>query len=198
MQEERKLDQQATVIDLLRHGEVTGGVCLRGSTDNPLSRQGWRQMDAAVDAASWDGIISSPLRRCSDFAQALADRLAIPLRLEARLRELHFGGWEGRTPAELMRTNPEALARFWQTPYLHPPPGGESLPAFERRVLKAWRTITQDYCGRRVLLITHSGVIRVIICHLRGLPPEALLSLEVPYASLQQVVVANTSDGSAQ
>lgn len=188
---ERNPDHGTIVIDLLRHGEVEGGVCLRGSTDDPLSRLGWRQMEAAVGAASWDFIISSPLRRCGDFAQALSGQLGIPLHWEARLRELHFGLWEGQTTETLMRTHPEALAKFWQAPYAHPPPGAESLQVFERRVLDAWRGITLTHGGRRVLVITHGGVIRVILRHVRGLPVDDLLRIDVPYASLHRVVVSH-------
>ena len=178
------------MIDLLRHGEVEGGVCFRGSTDDPLSREGWRQMEAAVGAASWDSIISSPLRRCADFAQALAGRLNIQLYLARRLQELHFGLWEGQSAAELMRAQPEALGKFWQAPQANPPPGGESLAVFERRVLHAWRRITQTHRGRRILVITHGGVIRVILRHVRRLPPDALGGIAVPHASLQRVFVS--------
>lgn len=190
MQGERNPDHGTSVIDLLRHGEVEGGACLRGSTNDPLSRLGWRQMEAAVGAASWDGIISSPLRRCGDFAHVLCVRLGIPLRLEARLRELHFGLWEGHTAEQLAHTHPEALAKFWQAPYAHPPPAAEPLHVFERRVLEAWRGITATRGGQRVLLITHGGVIRVILRHLRGLPVDDLLRIDVPYASLHRVVVS--------
>lgn len=182
-----------TVIDLLRHGEVEGGVCFRGSTDDPLSRQGWQQMDRAVGSTAWDGIISSPLRRCADFAQVLAQRRGIPLHLEGRLREVHFGLWEGRTAAALMQAEAEALAKFWQAPYTYPPPAAESLPRFERRVLDAWNDITHGRAGRRVLVITHGGVIRVILRQVRRLSPEHLLSIDVPHASLHRVLAANQS-----
>lgn len=191
-QEKYRLKRSATVIDLLRHGEVEGGACFRGSTDDPLSRAGWEQMEAAVSATTWECIVSSPLCRCADFARVLAARLDIPLRLDASLRELDFGQWEGQSAAELMQKHPQALAKFWQAPYDHPPPGAESLHLFEERVLAAWRDITHTHRGRRVLIITHGGVIRIILRQQRRLPPEVLLSIEVPHASLHRVVLANT------
>jgi hypothetical protein len=62
-----------TYIDLLRHGEVEGGVRFRGSTDHPLTAEGWAQMWAAVGTdIHWDRIVTSPLTRCADFARALS------------------------------------------------------------------------------------------------------------------------------
>jgi len=59
-----------TIIDLIRHGETISGHCYLGSTDSVLSESGWQQMRAAVlGQAPWDNIISSPLKRCRDFAE---------------------------------------------------------------------------------------------------------------------------------
>lgn len=186
---ETRVNPRTTIIDLLRHGEVEGGACFRGSTDDPLTPFGWQQMEKAVNGGSWDCIISSPLRRCRDFAQALAERVGISLHLDGRLREVCFGRWEGMTAAALMGICPEALAKFWQAPFAHPPPGAEPLHGFEQRVLNAWREITCIHCGRRVLIITHGGVIRAILRQVRDLPREELLAIEVGHASLQQVVL---------
>jgi len=62
-------EASTTVIDLLRHGDVEGGDVFRGSSDDPLSDDGWRQMqDALEDKSGWDVIITSPLQRCCEFA----------------------------------------------------------------------------------------------------------------------------------
>jgi len=80
---------------LLRHGETEGGARYWGRTDVPLSSRGWRQMRTAVTGRSWDLIVSSPLRRCATFAEALAEEIAVPCTLEGgELRRL--GGALGR------------------------------------------------------------------------------------------------------
>ena len=90
-------------LDLLRHGVTERGGGLRGSLDDELTAEGWAQMRAAVASAGpWQALVSSPLRRCAAFAEELAARLGLPLQLEADLRELHFGAWEGRSAADLM------------------------------------------------------------------------------------------------
>lgn len=168
-----------TLIALLRHGETAGGACFRGSTDDPLTPLGWRQMAAAVEGETWTRIVASPLKRCAEFAHELAARLAIPLELDERLCEMHFGAWEGRTAAELMESDGEALARFWRDPAACPPPGAERLHDFQARVLDAWRDLRQSADGGRVLLVAHGGTIRTIVCDVLGHPPERLLELEL-------------------
>ena len=63
---------QITTIDLLRHGEPIGGRRYRGHIDDPLSEYGWSEMWHAVSGETpWQQIITSPLRRCREFAEAL-------------------------------------------------------------------------------------------------------------------------------
>lgn len=168
-------------IDLLRHGETAGGARYRGVIDDPLTAAGWTQMWAAVDSdVRWEGVVSSPLARCAEFARALAKCRSLPLHIDARLRELDFGAWEGRTAAELMETEPDALTRFWQNPWNNGPPGGEPLGHLQSRVLAAWRDIVAQ--SRPVLVISHGGPIRVILCHVLGHPPEKFFETNVPHA----------------
>lgn len=147
-------------------------------------------MKRATQGRRWQRIISSPLRRCADFAQALARRQAIPLGLDKRLMEMDFGAWEGHTPAAVMAQDPDALARFWAAPHESPPPDGERLVDFEARVLAAWRDVVDGADHQRLLLITHGGVMRVLLCHLQGLPAAALLEIEVKHAALFAVRAA--------
>ena len=174
-----------TRVDLMRHGETEGGERYRGSTDDVLSPRGWEQMRAAVgEACPWTCIISSPLKRCAKFAAELAQRHALPLELDARLQEIHFGAWEGKTAAELLVSHPEQLARFWNDPLQNPPPGAEPLPHFEARVLAAWNEHLARQAGKQVLIITHGGPIRMIVGHMQGLSWLERLGMNVPHASV--------------
>lgn len=173
-------------IDLLRHGD-TGHTGFRGSLDDELAPLGWRQMEQATAGKEWDVVASSPRLRCAAFAQALAARYGLPLHLDERLAEMHFGAWEGKTAAELMQSDAGALQNFWHDPERYPPPQGERMEKFSARVLQAWGDIRQQHSGQRVLVVTHGGVIRRILCHTRGLPLGELLSLEVAHGSLHTV-----------
>jgi alpha-ribazole phosphatase len=172
-------------LDLLRHGETELGGGLRGSLDDALTEKGWAQMRAAVVAGGpWDRLISSPLQRCARFAAELGEQLNLPVQLENDLQELHFGAWEGQSAAALMETDAEALGLFWADPYAFTPPQGEPVSDFADRVLGAVARLHQAYAGERVLLISHGGVMRLLLAQARGLPRERLLNVEVAHASL--------------
>jgi alpha-ribazole phosphatase len=155
-----------------------------GSTDVALTQEGWQQMWTAVAGARWDRIVSSPLRRCREFAAALAERLDLPLFTDVRLRELHFGEWEGVSVAELMINQPEALRLFWKDPERHAPAGAEPLDAACARVLSYWHDASGDSTDVRVLAVTHGGPMRILRAELTALPRDRLLEIEVPYATL--------------
>ncbi len=179
-----------TRIDLLRHGEPRGGNRYRGSLDDPLSDTGWRQMRQTVgDHAPWQGVVTSPLRRCADFARSLGERLEIPVTVDERLREMSFGTWEGRTAAEIMRFDGDHLTRFWQNPLKNPPPQGEHLHTVHQRVTAAWQALIDGNPNRHLLLVAHGGVIRTIIAHALGISLEHLSRITVPYACLTRLHV---------
>ena len=172
-------------LDLLRHGETELGGGLRGSLDDALTANGWVQMRAAVAGQGpWDRLVSSPLQRCARFAEELGAALGLPVSLEKDLQELHFGAWEGQSAAALMDTDAEALGLFWADPYSFTPPEGEPVSDFSDRVLGAVARLHQAYAGERVLLISHGGVMRLLLARARGLPREQLLNVEAGHASV--------------
>ncbi|MHC8334987.1 alpha-ribazole phosphatase family protein [Pseudomonas sp. LB3P25] len=172
-------------LDLLRHGETELGGGLRGSLDDALTEKGWAQMRAAVvEQGPWDRLISSPLQRCARFAEELGEQLGLPVQLDKDLQELHFGAWEGQSAAALMDTDAEALGLFWADPYSFTPPQGEPVVDFSTRVLAAVERLHAAYAGERVLLISHGGVMRLLLAQARGLPREQLLNVEVGHGAL--------------
>jgi len=171
-------------LQMLRHGETTTSG-FRGSLDDGLTEHGWSQMRAAVATAGpWQRLVSSPLQRCARFAEQLAAERGLPLEQVADLRELHFGRWEGRTALQLMETDERGLGLFWEDPYAFTPPEGEPVQAFADRVFAALHRLQRDHDGERVLLITHAGVMRLVLAHARGLAPRQLLQVEVPHGAL--------------
>lgn len=172
-------------LDMLRHGETQGGTGFRGRLDDELSERGWRQLrEATAGVGGWQRVVSSPLRRCADFARQLAGERGLPFELEPDLRELDFGAWEGLTAADLMNGQSEQLARFWNDPYAFTPPQGEPVADFEARVVAAVERLTDRCAGEQVLLVTHAGVMRLLLAEARGLPRAQLLKVEVGHAAL--------------
>ena len=179
-------------LDLLRHGETELGGGLRGSLDDALTDTGWAQMRAAVlERGPWDRLVSSPLQRCSRFAEELGTQLGLPVQLDKDLQELHFGTWEGQSAATLMETDAEALGLFWADPYSFTPPEGERVEDFSTRVLAAVGRLHANYAGQRILLISHGGVMRLLLAQARGLPREQLLNVEVGHGALFTLAIGS-------
>jgi len=158
-----------TVIDLLRHGTPEGGRAYRGhGIDDALSEKGWAQMWAAVGEQAdwpWTHIVSSPLIRCRDFAEALGKRAGLPVSVDARFREVGFGSWEGRTPAQIQGDNADQYAAFFRDPVHCRPPGAEPLADFVARVASGFDECLRKYAGEQVLVVAHAGVIRAVMAH---------------------------------
>ena len=181
-----------TLIDLLRHGQPVGGRRYRGQIDDPLSEKGWAQMRAAVKYNSdWDVIYASPLRRCADFARELSGSLALPVEIDARLMEIGFGAWEGKTADELRSGDPGCVARFWLDPVTHRPEGAEAINDFRLRVEAACRDILAAHPGKRVLVVGHAGITRMMICLALGCPPEHMFRIQVENAGITRLRFRN-------
>ena len=182
-------------LDLLRHGETELGGGLRGSLDDALTEKGWAQMREAVNGQGpWDRLVSSPLQRCARFAEELSAQWELSVSLDKNLQELHFGAWEGQSAAALMETDAEGLGLFWADPYGFTPPQGEPVSDFSARVLAAVMRLHAAHAGERVLLISHGGVMRLLLAQARGLPREKLLNVEVGHGALFSLIVE--ADGS--
>ncbi|TBW50374.1 histidine phosphatase family protein [Marinobacter halodurans] len=188
---------EPTLIDLIRHGEPSGGPMFRGSKDDPLSDTGWQQMRSAVSADDrWDVIVTSPLRRCRGFAEWLGAERGIKVDVIDQLREISFGDWEGRTAADIEAAYGDHLQRFWADPVANTPAGGEVITAFSERVLAGWAQLQASYAGQRVLLVCHGGVIRMILASVLGIPlSQSFSGFAVPFACRSRIRVDETAYG---
>ncbi len=172
-------------VDLLRHGEPVGGRAIRGNgVDDPLSERGWAQMRAAMpERPPWQRVVSSPLRRCREFAAEVADAHGLPLDLDDDLREVGFGDWEGHSHEEIQAANARAYRAFYHDPVHCRPPGAEPLERFVTRVGTAWQRSVVPRHGEDVLVVTHAGVVRALLVYL----------LDLPLASMYRVRIANAA-----
>ncbi len=177
-----------TTVDLLRHGEPVGGRRYRGQLDDPLSDKGWQQMASAVNGQhSWHQIVTSPLRRCREFAASLGEILNIPVQDEERFKEIGFGIWEGRTRDELQNSDPELLTRYFHDPITYRPEGAEDSSDFVKRVTDGWQGLLGNYHGRHVLVVAHAGVIRAVIGHVLEMPVANMFRLQVDNATFSRI-----------
>ena len=182
---------KTTIIDLIRHGEPEGGSMYRGGgTDHPLSEAGWVQMKDSVqkNQADWSGIISSPMLRCKNFANDLAEKQGIPIELIENLREAGYGDWEGRTSDEI-RSDPEQ--DYWQfmaDPVNSRPKNAEPLDTFTQRIREVLMQVFHDYEGQHILLVSHTAVMRAICGIILDFPLASQQLLEIPFAGMMRVI----------
>ena len=123
------------------------------------------------------GIAASPLQRCALPASDWAAQAGLTPHLDARLAEYDFGEWEGQLLTELEQAEPGWQQRLWHGN--QPPPGAETRQAFEQRVLTGfadWLAVSQ---GQRRLLVSHGGVITILLAHLLSIPADAARHIAV-------------------
>ena len=112
---------------------------------------------------------ASPLMR----ARLLADELGAP-QLDERLKEIHFGEWEGQ-PFDTLGA---ALDEWSRDPLGFRAPGGESAREMSARVLHWLNALLAAAPQGPVVVVAHGGPLRVITGHLLGLPAERWLGLD--------------------
>ncbi|GGT45757.1 hypothetical protein GCM10010271_57190 [Streptomyces kurssanovii] len=188
---------------MLRHGETVLTPEKRfsgsGGSDPVLSAVGRRQADAVAAALAERGtiqaIISSPLRRCRETADAVAAKLGLGVSIEEGLRETDFAAWEGLTYAEVRERYPDDLEAWLASPKAAPTGGGESFATVARRVAATRDKLLALHQGRTILLVTHVTPVKTLVRLALGAPPESLFRMELSPASLS--AVAYYADGNA-
>jgi len=190
---------EKTTFIFLRHGEPVGGKIFRGSNDDPLTELGWQQLKKSVKYLSYDEIISSPLKRCLEFAEDLHVDLNLPLHIKNDLQEIHLGDWEGLSATQVDILDSKALGAFWDDPHANTPPNGESFTDFEQRILSVWTCLKEDYLSTKqsktLLVVCHAGVMMVLLKELLKIPMQNILCLKLNYASKVRVEVYAASYG---
>ena len=187
-------------IDFLRHGEPVGGDVLRGRVDHPLSELGWSQMQKAAalcpdrkvtpSTPSWTHLISSPLQRCRVFAEHLAGVTALELQVAQQWQEIDYGDWDGMLLSDWRKEAGPQFKEFRNDVSKLHPPNGEAFLSFRDRVLTAWNGLADLADGSHVLVVTHGGVLRVVLPTVLGMPLNRSYPLHIPFASFSRIALS--------
>jgi alpha-ribazole phosphatase len=196
-------DTISTRINLLRHGEHALGQAICGVKDPELSEKGWSQLTNQMDSLlgrdklnqvrQWDICVSSPRIRCAAFGSHVSQQLNIELVIKDALSEIDFGEWEGLTGAQVEASYPGQWQQWLDNPDDPAPHGGEAYGLFQQRILDGWSQLISQYQGKRILLLSHSGVMRAILASVLGLDSTGLFRFNVPHACHSQVSVYHLS-----
>ncbi|HID37445.1 MAG TPA: cobalamin biosynthesis protein CobC [Ghiorsea sp.] len=181
------------VVDFLRHGELQGGIKYRGTLDEALTGNGRKQMEEVWAKVEQEVtmITCSPLSRCAQPAQAWAKEANIPLQLEQQIAELNYGLWEGLEAKQIQQQFPSQLEAWREDPTHLTPPQGESMQSFAKRTALFWQKLIQNHDDEHVLIVAHSGSIRLLLTHALAAPIKSTRHFAMPYACWSRVEISH-------
>ena len=182
---------EPTVTALLRHGQTPMSVQKRyaGRTDVPLTEVGVQQAAAAAKRLASAGlgvIVTSPLLRTVQTAQAVAAVTGATLVTDDGFRETDFGAWEGLTFAEVRERWPAEISAWLADPDVAPP-GGESFTDVSARVTAALDRVLAARAGQTVLIVSHVTPIKMLVAAALLAPPAALYRMHLDVAALCEI-----------
>lgn len=168
-----------TTLILIRHGETDWNTEGRytGQSDIPLNTRGLQQAETLAKKLNVDAIdviYSSDLQRASETAKRLRDKVDIPLFLDARLREIHQGEWEGLHFDEIYTRYRQAWEQRKNAPLEVAPPGGETVGEVRQRVLEVIREIIDQHPEETIAIVSHGLCLAIIQVEANGLPIETV------------------------
>ena len=183
---------EPTTLLLLRHGqtELNRDVKYSGRGNPELTDLGKKQIAHAArhisERGDVDVILSSPLGRCQETAQAAAEALGMgkdAITTDEAIIEMDFGTWEGRRFVEIQEDHPEAHRECFNYATAAPH-GGESPEQVYRRVSEFVDRVIAEYPGKTVLVVTHMMPIKSVLRRALGTGGEIYRSLHLDVASL--------------
>jgi probable phosphoglycerate mutase len=172
-----------TRLLLWRHGQTAWNAAdrVQGQLDIDLSEVGRTQAEAAAARLAErhpDLIVASDLRRAADTAAALAATTGLDVTHDARLRERHYGEWQGLTNPEITVRWPEASER-WRAGFPVPEFGMEDLDEVGKRMADALQDVSAANPGGTIVVASHGSAIRRGVIALLGWPESVVRTLGV-------------------
>jgi alpha-ribazole phosphatase/probable phosphoglycerate mutase len=170
----------------IRHAETDKSGTFCGHSDPPVNQRGSEQIQELSNALSpeeIDIVYTSDLQRAASTAGALAERFGVSQIATPNLREIDFGDWEGLAWQEIEIIDP-AYAHRWTEAYPNlPAPAGESFTVFQARVVAIVTEILNHVDHSKKVVVTHGGVMRVVLQMFCGVSGTEAWELTKPYCS---------------
>ncbi|WP_054870644.1 alpha-ribazole phosphatase [Caloranaerobacter sp. TR13] len=179
---------------LIRHGETQANVerIYSGWTDFPLTEKGKQQINSILDIlskANIDILYSSPLSRALVTAEIISKHIGKKIYVSEKLKEMNFGIFEGKSYIEISETHHLEWERWINDNIKYRIPNGESLTDMYNRVTQFIDGL-KDKTGT-FLLVTHAGVIRIVITYLLNLNIDKMWHFKILPGCLVEILYEN-------
>lgn len=185
-----------TVIYLVRHGETVLTPFRKfsgtGELNPELTQEGLDQADAVAAECAKLGaeiLISSPLKRSHQTAEAIARATGLAIILDEAWYELSFGTWDGRAVEEVRVEEPDEYQAWLNSSSYAPPGGGESYDEASVRIEEAVNKLVAEYPGKKIIVVTHNGVIKTAVKIAIGGPSDAVFHMDATPSSLSSISI---------
>lgn len=174
---------------LIRHGHYPLlDHALGGRAPHPLSPEGRAQAERLADRLATRPIarvVTSPVRRAQETAAPIAARLGKPLEADPAFTEIDFAAWTDRSFADLAGDPAwQAWNHFRGTSGI---PGGETILQVQSRAITGVSRLAALHPAAEVAVITHADIIKAVIGHFLGAPPDLMHRLEIAPASISEI-----------
>jgi probable phosphoglycerate mutase len=181
-----------TTFFLVRHGAhdlLNRVLCGRmpGVDLNSNGREQAEQVGRRLSQEDIDLLQSSPLERAQETAAPIARHTGAKLETASALIEIELGEWTGRSFEEI-KAEP-AWQQWNHARQVARPPGGESMLEAQQRVISHLDQVRTSYPDARVVLVSHSDVLRAIILYYLGMSLDEFSRIEISPASISKLVV---------
>ena len=134
-----------------------------------------------------DVLFASDLQRAHETARIIAAQHACEIHVDARLREINFGSWEGLTYDEIKQNEPSTLAAWEADIFTTAAPIGETLNQLTARVESVLNDLRTHCTDKTILIAAHGGPLQIILCLALDLPPSRYWQFHLAPASLSQI-----------
>ena len=185
---------QRTLLCIVRHGETAWNAegRVQGQLDVPLNEAGLAQASAvaaALQGERFAAIYSSDLQRVTRTAEPSARMLGLPVHVDARLRERHYGMFQTLTYADVKLLHPADYARFKAKELDYDFRTGESLRTFYARSIECLGELAARHPGESILVFTHGGVLEMAHRFATGGDLRTPREFEIPNAALNRLAI---------
>ena len=131
-------------------------------------------------------MISSPLKRARQTADAIADKTGLEVLEDSDWFELSFGSWDGKAIEEVRAESPEEY-QAWLNSSSYRPGGGESYDDAAIRIDAALEKVLAQYPGKKVVIVTHNGVIKTAANLAIGGPNDGVFHMDATPCSISSI-----------